>query len=115
MPTSSAGIDGSRSSRTTSGRMPNDQPPALAGRVLLRVGRHLDDGEDRLPHARVADCKIALRDGRPARRRVALEHEPRRRQRSVAPAADEGTSAGQTRSMTAAIAWPKPMHMQAMP
>ncbi len=33
----------------------------------------------------------------------------------VAPATNEEPAPAQTRSITAAIAWPKPMHMQAIP
>ncbi len=61
MPTSSAGIERSRSSSATSGRMPERPAPALTLRVLLRIGRHLDDGEDRLPDAGVADREITFR------------------------------------------------------
>jgi hypothetical protein len=46
---------------------------------------------------------------------MALEHELRRRERPVSSAADEQPALAQGRSITAAIAWPKPMHMQAIP
>ena len=115
IPTSSAGIERSRSSSATSGRMPNDQRQRCALRVLLRIRRHLDDGEDRLPDAGIADREIASRHGGPPRRRVPLEREAGLRQRPVAAAADEQPATAQTRSITAAIAWPKPMHMQAIP
>ena len=46
---------------------------------------------------------------------MALEREAGLRQRPVAAAADEQPAIRQTRSITAAIAWPKPMHMQAIP
>ena len=46
---------------------------------------------------------------------MAFQGEAGLRQRPVAEAADEQPAAGQMRSTTAAIAWPKPMHMQAIP
>ena len=66
IPTSSAGIDRSRSSSATSGRMPNDQRQRGRFGVLLRVRRHLDHGVDRLPDAGVANGEIAPRHGGPA-------------------------------------------------
>ena len=46
---------------------------------------------------------------------MSFEGEAGLRQRPVAPAAHEQPETAQRRSTTAAIAWPKPMHMQAIP
>ena len=90
--------------------------PPRAARVVLWLARDLDDAEDRLPDRGVEDRELAGLERGPLRRGVSGDL-PRPHvtiERSVAAAADE-QPAGQTRSMTAAMAWPWPMHIVARP
>src|SRR5262245_27792693 len=90
--------------------------PALSLGVVLGLTRHLDDAEDRLPDRRVQDATVSFLYGRPLRRRVPPDLVPAhaRAERAVAPPTDE-QPARQSLSTTPAIAWPKPMHIVAMP
>jgi hypothetical protein len=85
---------------------------------VLGVGDDLDDGEERLPHRRVADREIAPADARAPRGAVADERArgEARVERPVASSPDEQpVLADYSRSTTPAMAWPKPMHIAAMP
>ena len=90
--------------------------PPFPLRVVLGRAGDLDDPEDRLPDGRVEHGQLARLDRRALRRGVGadLVGVDARRQRPVAAAADQ-EPVRQTRSTTAAIAWPKPMHMLATP
>ena len=69
-------------------------PERPAPPVTLRSRRRgdLHDREHRPPDARVADRKIALGHRRPAGRRVPLERETRRRERSIAAPRDRASA-----------------------
>ena len=90
--------------------------PALARRVVLRIADDVDNTEHALPHGRVEDRLVAALNGRPLRGRVPADL-PRidvRGERPLAAPANE-EPARQMRSITPAIAMPKPTHMQPMP
>jgi hypothetical protein len=99
-------------------RLDREAPlPAGARRVVLGMGDDHDDCEDHLPAGGVADRSVAELDGRAARRRVRAQLVPRDlvREPAVAPATDEEPVSRYSRSTTPASAWPKPMHMLAIP
>ena len=83
---------------------------------MLGNADDFDDREHGLPDGRIEDCELtdlnrwALRGG--VRSDVAGLDQSRQRP-FAAPAHQEPVR--QRRSITAAIAWPKPMHMQATP
>ena len=86
---------------------------------MLGRPRNLGDGEDRLPDRRVEERTIARLNRGTPRRAVAVEagEVDLRGERTPAATADEQPvlHAVYNRSMTAAIAWPNPMHIVAMP
>jgi hypothetical protein len=90
--------------------------PPSALRVVFRKPDNLDDGKHRLPNRRVENRELPGLNRRALRGRVRadLVRIDRGRERTLATAAHQ-KPACQTRSTTPAIAWPKPMHMQAMP
>ena len=90
--------------------------PPRPARVVLGPARDLDDAEDRLPDRGVEDRELAGLERGALRRGMGgdLLRADVTIERLVAAAANE-QPAGQTRSMTAAMAWPWPMHIVARP
>jgi hypothetical protein len=90
--------------------------PSIALWVVLGPARDLDYREDRLPDRGVQNPEFAWFDRRALRRGVSLDRlgVDRGTEWAVASTADE-EPVRQMRSTTPAIAWPKPMHMQATP
>ena len=90
--------------------------PPSALRVVLRKPDNLDDGKHRLPNRRVENRELPDLNRRALRGRVCADVvglDASRQWPVAAPAHEEPVR--QIRSTTPAIAWPKPMHMQAMP
>ena len=92
--------------------------PACSLRIVLWDTRDLDDAEDRLPHGRVEDRELARLERRPLGGRVGddlLDADvPLQRLATSAPN-EQPARTPQSRSTTAAIAWPWPMHIVAIP
>jgi hypothetical protein len=83
---------------------------------MLGNADNLDDSKHRLPDRGVEDCKLTDLNRRALRGRVCSDVvglDASRQWPVAAPAHEEPVR--QIRSTTPAIAWPKPMHMQAMP
>src|SRR5262245_49734667 len=98
-------------------RLDREAPrPTLALGVIFGIARDFDDAEDRLPDSGVENRAVALLHRRPLGGRVAPDvlATNQRVERSPATAADQ-QPARQSRSITEAIAWPKPMHIVATP
>ena len=92
--------------------------PARSLRIVLRDTRDLDDAEDRLPHGCVEDRELARLERRPPGGCVGddllVADVPLQWLATSAPN-EQPIRAGQRRSITAAIAWPWPMHIVAIP
>jgi hypothetical protein len=103
---------------THGGERPDREPPRPASALGVVLGNpdNLDDGEHRLPDGRIEDRKLADLNRRALRGRVRadLVRVDRGWERTLAPPADQ-EPLRQRRSITPAIAWPKPMHMHATP
>ena len=90
-------------------------PPRTLG-IILRFADDLHDTEDGLPDGRVENSVVSALDGRPLRRGVPADPiriDPRIEWPLAAPAYEKPVR--QSRSMTPAIAMPKPTHIEAMP
>src|SRR4051812_20354220 len=97
----------------TDGKPPG---PPRALRVVLRLADDFHHAEDRLPDGCVEDRRVAALHGRALRRgvRADLPGVDVGAERLLAAPANE-QPVRQTRSMIPANAWPKPMHIVAIP
>jgi hypothetical protein len=94
------------------------EPPRPASALWVVLGNpdNLDDSKHRLPDGGVEDRELADLNRRALRGRVRVDlvRLDCGWERVLAATADQ-KPVRQTRSTTPAIAWPKPMHMHAMP
>jgi hypothetical protein len=99
---------------------PDRKPPGPARlrRIVLGDARDLDDAEQGLPDRGVEDRNLSGQERGPLRGRVGddLARIDAARERVFAASANEQPPRRPySRSITAAIAWPWPMHIVAMP